>query len=439
MYRSKIWIFGVLIIFMLLFGTVSASDQPIGIIGGDVGTYMIHTNVDGVAIYFDGEYQGTTSSYTLPVVVYTTATPYSSVTGTKSGYVSDSNSLPSLSAGQTANIYLTLQPVTPPVTTGSIKVLSSPSNANAYVDGVYYGRTPHTVNGLSEGSHTVKIQKDGYQDWQTTAYVYAGQTTSISATLQSSPTYGSISISSSPSGAAIYLDGSYMGTTPKVIGSVTKGSHVIELNLAGYQERSSTIAVYADQTTYLSWTLTPTSEPTTGAISVTSTPGGVNIYIDGQYEGVTPYSGSFVIPNLAAGSHTVKATLAGYQDQQTTVTVNSGQTSQASFTMSSPGSTGTLDVTSVPSGAGVYLNNEYKGITPITIPDLTPGSYTVTMQLTGYQDFSTSATVSAGGSSSVVGQLAPVTTQASGAAPIAALGALAVISALLVMRRRGDE
>jgi diacylglycerol kinase family enzyme len=434
MYRLKLWIVGLLICAMLLSGA------PVSAIGGDTGTYVIHTNVDGVAIYFDGSYQGMTSGYTLPVVVYVTGTPYSTVTGTKSGYVSDSNSLPSLYAGETANIYLTLTPITPPPSTGSISVSSSPSNANVYVDGTYYGRTPQTVTSLSEASHSVRVEKDGYQTWQTSAYVYAGQNTPVYASLQATPTYGSISVSSSPSGAAIYLDGSYRGTTPQVLSSVTKGSHVIELNLAGYNERSSTVSVTAGQTTYISWTLTPNAQPTTGAISVSSSPGGAAIYVDSMYEGTTPSSGPFVIPNLAAGSHTVKATLSGYQDQQTTVNVNSGQTSPVSFNLaSSGGQTGTVDVSSVPSGAGVYLNNEYKGITPITVPGLAPGQYTVTLELAGYQDFSTTATVTAGGTSSVVGQLAPVTTQPSGAAPIAALGALAVISALLVLRRRRDE
>jgi hypothetical protein len=41
-------------------------------------------------------------------------------------------------------------------------------------------------------------------------------------------------------------------------------------------------------------------------------------------------------------------------------------------------------IRSTPSGADVYLNNRYMGITPLTIDDIDPGSYKITLKMDGY-------------------------------------------------------
>jgi formylglycine-generating enzyme required for sulfatase activity len=80
-----------------------------------------------------------------------------------------------------------------------------------------------------------------------------------------SQTTGSISVSCSPSGAGIYLDGSYQGTTPMTIKSVSAGFHTITLKLTEYQDFSQDIRVDADEIAYVSPSLTyiPISTPIT--------------------------------------------------------------------------------------------------------------------------------------------------------------------------------
>jgi outer membrane protein assembly factor BamB len=48
------------------------------------------------------------------------------------------------------------------------------------------------------------------------------------------PTTGFVSVSSAPSGADIYLDGRYEGTTPKTISDVSPGSHTLKLEKYGW-------------------------------------------------------------------------------------------------------------------------------------------------------------------------------------------------------------
>jgi len=179
---------------------------------------------------------------------------------------------------------------------------------------------------------------------------------------------------------------------------------------------------------------------------VTSSPSWAYVYLDNVYQGQTTPGGSYVINNVAAGTHTLRLTLSGYSDSETSVTVNSGQRSVVSSVLTpggshpAPGAYGSIDVTSSPTGATVYLNNVNKGITPVTVSDLATGSYTVLLQLNGYQDWSTIATVSSGGVSSVSATLAPTAQPTkSGALPIPALGAVAIAGFALIMLRTGKE
>jgi len=54
--------------------------------------------------------------------------------------------------------------------------------------------------------------------------------------------------------------------------------------------------------------------------------------------------------------------------------------------------TGTLQITSNPSGAKVYINDEYKGTTPLDFT-LPPGSYNITLTKEGYEDYTIISTI----------------------------------------------
>jgi hypothetical protein len=58
--------------------------------------------------------------------------------------------------------------------------------------------------------------------------------------------------------------------------------------------------------------------------------------------------------------------------------------------------TGALAIESRPTGAAVAVNGKPSGTTPLTITDLPPGDYRVTMTLEGHQPFATTVRVVAG-------------------------------------------
>jgi len=84
-------------------------------IGGDMGWYAVHGNVDGASVYFDSAYKGVISGGILTVPVYSTGTPYTTYRVEKSGYETVSGSLPAAPAkGQTVGVWATMSPVSVP-------------------------------------------------------------------------------------------------------------------------------------------------------------------------------------------------------------------------------------------------------------------------------------------------------------------------------------
>ena len=68
-------------------------------------------------------------------------------------------------------------------TTGDVFVTSSPTGAAILIDGVYLGTTPGNVKGLAPGNHLIRLSLSGYNDYEGTIYVIAGQGTSEYGTL----------------------------------------------------------------------------------------------------------------------------------------------------------------------------------------------------------------------------------------------------------------
>ncbi len=178
-----------------------------------------------------------------------------------------------VSAGKSTYVFASLSQITPD--TGTIYATSLPQGASVYVDGVYYGPAPQLASGLSPGFHEVRLALAGFQDWVGQVQVFAGQTTTVSQTLPASPTTpptvvpgtGTLSVSSSPAGAQVYLDNVYMGVTPLSLTSVSAGSHLVLLKLTGYADFEVTAQVSAGQTTPVTAILTPvTTQPTQGPI-----------------------------------------------------------------------------------------------------------------------------------------------------------------------------
>ncbi|MBP7144540.1 MAG: DUF3344 domain-containing protein [Methanoculleus sp.] len=117
-----------------------------------------------------------------------------------------------------------------------------------------------------------------------------------------------------------------------------------------------------------------------GTIFVTSDPTGAAVWLDGEDTGeVTPTT----LEDVPAGDHVVTLKLDGYADASRPVTVVSDETVTVDLELTTL--TGSLEVTSVPDGAAIFIDGADTGeVTNATIDGIGVGTHTVTLKLAGY-------------------------------------------------------
>jgi hypothetical protein len=423
-------------LFLSLLPAVSA-------IGGSEGWIQIQCNVNGASVSFNGENQGVISGGSLTVPVYTTGTPYTSFSVSKAGYDQYDGALSMPAAGQTNTYYATLNPIAtpttvPPVRYGSIAVESLPAGADIYFDGNYRGRAPLTITDIWPGTYTISAEMTGYRTYSTTTRVSSDMRSSVYCSLTPMNTAGALYIISTPSDASVILDGLYKGRTPITLSNLAAGTHIIQLDYAGYYDWKSSVDVPQGGTKTISATLNPMPSSSTGWIYVSSSPGGVSVTLDGSSVGQTPVSGSLKLNAIAVGDHTVALQLAGYQPYSTRTSVSSNTVTEVSAVLVSSATSsgkGAMSISSNPAGTNIFVDNNFIGITPLTASDIAAGNHLVTFKMDGYQEYSTNALVTAGTTSSVSAALLPVTpSPKSPSLPLTALGALGIIGFLVLQK-----
>ena len=142
---------------------------------------------------------------------------------------------------------------------GHLPVNSEPTGASIYIDGDTVGLTPNTCD-VPVGSHELRLAHTGYKDFTTTVTINKGNNPNLDYTLSpQDATSTPITVSSTPSGASVNLDGINMGTTPLSIHSVSYGTHTMRLTYPGYQDSSNRVDVSETSNAY-EYTLTPTGQ-----------------------------------------------------------------------------------------------------------------------------------------------------------------------------------
>ncbi len=371
------------------------------------GYYYVQSVPSGADCYFDGEFQGTT-----PISVAVTGLPdlthtysirapwYDEFVGTANGSHSfwDTITLPTA----------VLTPGDPP---GSIQVTSVPSGVTAFLENYQKGTTPCTFTNVTPGPHVVYVYCDFYEEWFTNVEVSSNSTISVDAHLEPWPTTVAFHVSTSPSGAAVYLDDLFRGTTPTTI-DVDEGKHSVVLSREGYRDfvwldLDFDPALETDK--YLTETLTPLPPAT---IIVSSTPSGAMVYSDGVMVGRTPDKSTLVLTDILPGNHTLLLNRPGYKTYTTDYTVQQDQQYVVSVTLEpvvpvttgvsiqdpgdgqdvSPGE-GSVYVSSYPSDTAILVNGAERGVANQVIRNISAGTQNLTFTRPGYEPYSTEVTV----------------------------------------------
>jgi hypothetical protein len=172
-------------------------------VGGDVGWYVVHCNIDGAHVQFDGSDKGDISSGLVYVPVYSSGTPYQEFTVTKEGYTPFKGYIGQVPGkGESVDLYATLNPAVAAITTtgtsaviggdtGYYAVYSNVDGAEVSFDNevkgqIYKGNLVVQVYVTGTPFKTFTVYKAGYVPFTGTIdqYPKKGETIDLNATLK---------------------------------------------------------------------------------------------------------------------------------------------------------------------------------------------------------------------------------------------------------------
>ncbi|WAI00522.1 PEGA domain-containing protein [Methanogenium organophilum] len=262
--------------------------------------------------------------------------------------------------------------------TGGLYVTSYPDTLPITLDGVKTDRsTPEYFYGLKEGSHTVMVRysSDTVQTAMKTVYITGGDDSYVKLEPGVFSQKVPVSIQSKDFKDCIFMiEGEYPEYSfPSKVYVEKSGTYVtVEKDgvfysfNTGHQEENSVLKI-----------VSPKSIDTIGKITITSTPEGADVCIDGCKTGLrTPCT----VEKIAEGQHVIEVSKGGYYPERKVIQfVNTGESDNSEFSfIMKEYPYGSLQVESTPSGAMVYLRGQYTGVTtPHEFEYMPIGSYDV--------------------------------------------------------------
>jgi eukaryotic-like serine/threonine-protein kinase len=146
-------------------------------------------------------------------------------------------------------------PAAPVVVPGQVAIDSTPQGAQVQLDGKSDPSwiTPFTLSGLEAGQHTITVSKAGYSTDTRSVAVASGNKAFVVAHL--ALLMATLSVTSTPAGANVYVDGKDTGKLTPAQVSVDKGQHVVLVRKSGYIDETTSAQFVLAQTVTFAPTL----------------------------------------------------------------------------------------------------------------------------------------------------------------------------------------
>ena len=233
---------------------------------------------------------------------------------------------------------------------------------------------------LAAGPHAVRIEAPRYQPFDGRVEVDGG---GIEQTLLVSlePDWADVTLSSTPIGADILVDGDVRGQTPGTVEILT-GAHEISIAAEGYKAWRRPLRAVAGQAQSFEEIVL---EKADGLLSVASQPAGAAVSVDGRYRGQTPLD-----LRLPPGkTYRVAVSRSGFETATRRVAVRGDRDVALNIELSARFGQVTFDL--APAGAGVFIDGVAQTLTdnalslpalPQTLEIRAPGHVAQTTTLT---------------------------------------------------------
>jgi len=258
---------------------------------------------------------------------------------------------------------------------GSMNIYSEPAGAQIFVDNNFMGTTPMSLKKVAEGEHEIRLVKEKFKEWTQRVIVRSFQPTDVKATLEVSP--GILTVNSIPPNASIYFKGKYVARTPHTLSNITPGEIVLHVDKEGYESWTTSVIITPNSHEILDVTL----KEKRGTFTVSSKPESAAVYLSAAGIIQREFIGHTPILNYETtiGNYTLEVEKADYFSRQKNLTVLHNKTTDIGVILEEkPGS---IYVTTAPQNARIFLDDTFKGRSPLILERIPKGSYQFTMSL----------------------------------------------------------
>ncbi|MFH0883987.1 MAG: SUMF1/EgtB/PvdO family nonheme iron enzyme [bacterium] len=260
---------------------------------------------------------------------------------------------------------------------GTLAISSNPSGATITLNDIPINlKTPATLPNQKSGGYRIHLSSvSGFSEVDTTVVVRKGETSRLSVTLLK--LVAGLTVISDPSGAMVIWNGDELGTTPLTRDDLKPSEGILTFLMDRYAPVNLGVRLIAGETYRQEVTLVRER----GTIEVTTQPS-AEVFLDGVSKGEV-LTGNLTLRGIDTGEYTVSASLEGYDDASSQVTVEADRTT--SVTIKPVPRPGSIYVTASRTGAAVILDGSATNIkTPGKLEGVVAGLHRVTVQLPGY-------------------------------------------------------
>lgn len=207
------------------------------------------------------------------------------------------------------------------------------------------------------------------------------------------PAFGSVMVTSTPSGALVFLDEKQVGQTPLTLDRIASGSHSLRLQAPQYAVERRNVSVADGQTANVAVTLAARFAEIT-----VQAPQGAVVTVDGDRKGSGTLSW-----RQGEGLCDIVVSMAGHRDARRQLEVVAGRAQTVQLTPQPI--YGSASVDSDLMDAEIWIDGKQYGVTPNVVERLLVGSHTLVLKKSGYADLQQQFSVEEGKEASLLVKL----------------------------------
>ena len=183
---------------------------------------------------------------------------------------------------------------------GTVTLDCPMKEADIYINGTLMG-TGTWIGQLDAAMYQVEVKREGYSTRIISFDLEPQEEKTISLPLPQ-PIYATISVTSQPNGATVYVDGVEVGTTPLIKGEILTGHRTLELRKKDYRTAVMEVEIIEGELNSFSGELIDEF-----TLTINTEPAGASISLNGEQKGETPYT-----TEIKSGDYLLRINKPGY-------------------------------------------------------------------------------------------------------------------------------